>query len=658
MFLLLYAASLAGYRYNTSHLVLDWNLADAGQTYNSAVSALEGKVPYRDFNYQWGPYALYLNVLVFKVLGIKISSVRLLLTVTVILITSLTFLLGRRFLPSLYAFLSAFIVHITLLQNTLVPYANIYCIATGLASLYLSVEYCRTRKNYLVSMAGLLCGVSLGLKFSAGLYITAGTIMALLVADGQYQAWAHRVSGKLKFPLAATLISAFLVANAIFLIRAHLNVKYFTLFIVPILIACFGVLKVQGQFEAGAPLEESRQRFWKSLLRLGVGVFAGSLPWTGFYLAIFNPARFFHHVIGSAIEHSKHIFLPYPEAEETTVHLAGYALCLILGVWLAKMRGYTKYIWIMVLAFAAACMWTLRIYFRPAEWLSIITITNNITFFLSPAVAILSSLVAISSLNAKAKARNILETDARILPVVSYQVFFFLVAYPHTEFTHLSWSCPTTMILLFFLLERVRILVVQGWPSHMRKSLGRAAGWTLTLSLPALIILAKLFPLFAAFYRVSPDLTHWVPKEYVKLEGERGGVYEFVESAEQIEAVDRFIQANTSEGDYLFEFPTTFFYYYSQRKNPSKWDYFYPGLNSDKQGEIIRELEEKEPRFAIMYDNPYGWMFTYSKITKSYPKLGHYISRNYDTAQQIGYFKIMRRKLPKKRLKGNEDILS
>lgn len=645
LFALLFGASIAGYKYNMSHLVLDWNMGDLGLVHMSSTRILEGDVPYDDFEYGYGPYFVYFNALLFKLFGIKMSVAKMAMTLTVIIITGATYLLGREFIPRLQAFLAALIVHVTFIPNTLVPSPGICSIAIGLITLLLICRYIRTGRKSLIFLAGLLCGVALCLQVNAGLFISAGTAMALMVADGQYLSFRNKVSGQFDIFDLRLFIVVSLIVCTIILVWDNITLKYFTLFILPVVIACAAAMKVQGRFEERIDFSErSRRRFEISLSSLIAGASAGILPGLYVYLFLADGSNFFSNLIGFAMELSGHVLLDYPEMKRT----AGYLLACAAAFWLTARfanRGWlARSFWLMTLLMMAACIWLFRSYFHLTSFFSLVDLTNNIAFFLGPVVSIATGVVILLNSESKPKRCCILEDSSGIIIVLVYQVFFFLLAYPRTDLAHVSRSFPTTMILLMFLLERGRRFIVNNWPQASRNTIGKAIGSTLTLSLPVLIIVGMLFSVFRAFYLFSPDMLKWKRKQYVKLNNERADIYEYVNSAYQIEAVNRFIQANTKEGDYIFEFPTTFFYFYSQRQHPTRWLYFYPGIYSGKQDEILEDLETVKPKLAVVYDNPFCYIFNYSKIKKSYPKLVEYIERNYKTQKRVGYFVIMNRK--------------
>jgi hypothetical protein len=377
------------------------------------------------------------------------------------------------------------------------------------------------------------------------------------------------------------------------------------------------------------------------------GGFVGSLPWLGFYLLKLDRTKFFYYLIGSAVEHSRRVFVAYPEMERSTAYLLACIIVCWLATRLTRGRAFGKYAWMMVLLVVSAYLWTFREYAHLANLNSLVGAIDNVMSFLGPAACIAASAVVLVDSRSEPEAHTILEEDAGIAMLIPLQAFFFLVAYPHTKYTHLSWSNAGALMLLLFLLERGRKRFAAGWPEQTRKTIGRAIGAAVFLALPVLILLSKIFWLVGPFISVSPDLRKWSKKDFVMLNNERAGIYEAISSAVQIESVDRFIRTHTEEGEYVFEFPTTFFYYYSRRKNPSKWDYFYPGLYSDKQGEIISDLERAKPRFAVIFDNPEGWLFTYanSEIQEEFGELIAYIHMHYDMERQIGHFRILERKI-------------
>ncbi|RJP16101.1 MAG: hypothetical protein C4520_18980 [Candidatus Abyssobacteria bacterium SURF_5] len=646
LFAILAAASIAGYKYNIPFLADGICLADTGQTYLSAVYLLEGRVPYEDFFYQWGPYALYLNGYVFKILGIKISSVRLLMTLVFILTAALTYLLGREFLPRTHSFAAALIVHLTYIRNALTPYANLFVIPVGLLALLLLCRYYRNGKRALVFSAGLLCGLALGLKLNAGLFATAGLTLGLLVADGRNRPFQRRrLIGFDPLDLRPILVF-FLIAQVFILLRSHLTIQYLLLFVAPILVTAYLALRTQGyQVQPSHEPAHQKRKFERNLLLFATGAFLTSLPWIGFYLYKFDGRRIAYHLLGSALEHSKHIFLAYPEPNSTTIALIVCAAISILLFSLAK-RIFPKYLWAVGLVVILIHALVLRHYMHASlrSYLLLVQDTENIVAFIAPiAVAILSTFLLVGL---RKKDRSLAEVnDPKILILVLYHVFFFLVAYPHTEYTHISWSYPTTMIFLLFLLEKARVFLISSWPALTRPTLGIMTGALLLLPYPALIINAKAFWLFQSYCELSLTSRQWVKRSFIYLASERADVYEYTPSAYQIETVNRFLQTYTSKNEYVFEFPTTFFYYYSQRTNPSSIDYFYPGLFSDKQDEVIRDLEQKKPRYAIIFDDPKGYLFTFSDpdIQITFKEIIGYLEKYYRVEKQIGYFTILKR---------------
>ncbi|MBI4832118.1 MAG: hypothetical protein HY801_11340, partial [Candidatus Lindowbacteria bacterium] len=669
--------SIAFHTYNISYLMWDWALADIGQTYMSALHFLEGQIPYKDFDYQWGPYSIYLSAWIFKILGIKISSVRLAMTLVVILITSLTYVLGRQFLPAFHALFGAFIVHLIFIRNTAIPYANVFVIAVGLSSLLLTVLYSRTRRKYLVLLAGLLCGVSLGLKLNAGLFIVAGIISGLLLVDGHREKADAGASTKSVSTYIRLLILIFLILNSIILLRAHLNLKYFLLFLAPIIFACFAALRLQeppkgigsrfavyslrlkrkdgscAPIESPGPSEGKKDVFGSAFLYLVAGIALGSAPWLAFYLTKLETSKFFYYLIGSALEHSEHIFHSYYQMEKMTIYVLLYSAICWLVIWFMKKKTSGKHLWIMLLLTTVGYFRLFYRYRRPSKWFSfdpaandLVGAVHNTMHFLPPLVCLVATLVILLNSTSEKEQSDGVKDRRRLLIVVLYQVFFFLVAYPHTESTHLGWSFPTTVILLLYLLERVRQFTISNWPSSTKNTVGRAVAAALSFFFPVLMVFSLSFLLMDRYCMWSPNPMRWSKRGFMMLGSERAGIYEPVASANQIEFVDEFIQTHTEKGEHIFEFPTTFFYFYSQRRNPSRCEYFYPGFYSDRQTEIIEAVEKAKPRFAITYDSPYAYVFSYSSpdIQRSFKQLIAYIESNYAQEGKFGYFTILRRK--------------
>jgi hypothetical protein len=84
--------------------------ADEGLITAGAERILRGQIPYRDFFSELGPATFYLQALLFKVMGVNATTVRLTAWLLGGAITVLVFLLARKLMPGFRAFLAASII--------------------------------------------------------------------------------------------------------------------------------------------------------------------------------------------------------------------------------------------------------------------------------------------------------------------------------------------------------------------------------------------------------------------------------------------------------------------------------------------------------------------------------------------------------------------
>src|SRR5215470_13705238 len=91
----------------TYGLFLRHGVAPAVVGYNLVPSerVLYGQVPYRDFIYNYTPGVLWLNAILFKLLGTTLMTARLGVYVAKLVTALLLYLLGRRYLPGYLALL-------------------------------------------------------------------------------------------------------------------------------------------------------------------------------------------------------------------------------------------------------------------------------------------------------------------------------------------------------------------------------------------------------------------------------------------------------------------------------------------------------------------------------------------------------------------------
>lgn len=148
-------------------------LVDCGREVYYPTQILSGKVLYRDILNIYGPFSYMFNALLFKFFGINLNVLYIAGFICAFLITSLTYLVARRFLP---AFLSFSISILTLvagvlnlnLFNFIFPYSYgmLYGFTAFLISLWLILKYINEpEKNLYLYLSSFFAGLCIANKY-------------------------------------------------------------------------------------------------------------------------------------------------------------------------------------------------------------------------------------------------------------------------------------------------------------------------------------------------------------------------------------------------------------------------------------------------------------------------------------------------------------
>jgi len=154
-----------------------------GYNLYGAERVLNGEVPYRDFHTLYPPATVYLNAVVFKLLGVRLYSALLAVFVFKTLATAAIYLAGRQVMPRAWAIVAALYSVVWLRPNgpfKAVPmHYGALLLAVGLCCL---LRYQRSGRIYWVLGSGVAMGLLALFKHNIGAYALVG-FLACLVFD-------------------------------------------------------------------------------------------------------------------------------------------------------------------------------------------------------------------------------------------------------------------------------------------------------------------------------------------------------------------------------------------------------------------------------------------------------------------------------------------
>lgn len=147
-------------------------LVDCGREVYYPTQILEGKVLYKDIFNIYGPFSYMFNALLFEIFGIKLSVLYLSGCICTFIITTLTYLISRRFLSEFLSFsVAVFTISIGVLSlhifNFVFPYsyAMLYGLVSFLISFWYLLKYQEKNETYYLYLSSFFAGLAVINKY-------------------------------------------------------------------------------------------------------------------------------------------------------------------------------------------------------------------------------------------------------------------------------------------------------------------------------------------------------------------------------------------------------------------------------------------------------------------------------------------------------------
>lgn len=148
-------------------------IVDCGREAYYSLQVAQGKVLYKDIFNIYGPFSYMYNALLFKIFGVNLNVLFLSGCISSFFITSLTYLIARRFMDEFASFsISAFAIMVGVLNtnifNTVFPYSYgmLYGTVAVLASIWLILKYEESpEKNLYLYLSAFFAGLCVANKY-------------------------------------------------------------------------------------------------------------------------------------------------------------------------------------------------------------------------------------------------------------------------------------------------------------------------------------------------------------------------------------------------------------------------------------------------------------------------------------------------------------
>lgn len=225
-------------------------------------------------------------------------------------------------------------------------------------------------------------------------------------------------------------------------------------------------------------------------------------------------------------------------------------------------------------------------------------------------------------------------TDRRLpleLALTVFGLVLFRIALGRSGEVNVFRSALPAFLLCFLHLERAGLAMLGDGPRVLR--LGGAAhamAWVLSLGL----LFANSPYLESRLVAQLNDLVHAPGKLHRVRSGEslptveRAGVFVDEATGRSVREIQGFLSANTSPGDYVYFFPNEAIYYFLfDRRNPTRYAISYFAISRQQRLELVRELEEKKPRYVVF--SPKTWRVDDIPESIQVPEVVAYLRQKY-----------------------------
>ncbi len=331
-----------------------WIPHDEGVLAQEAEYVLNGEMPHRDFVEIYTGGLSYWNALAFRVLGVRLSSLRLVLFICFLAFVPAVFAIASRFGPPLISGLITLLAVAWSLPNYFadsVCWYNLFLATWGTLALLRHIETGHRRWLFL---AGAVAGVSCLFKVT-GTHLIAASLLLIVYREQQISTPASRPPGQPRLSeflfFKASGLALFL-AFLFLMVRDRLGEMEFVSLLVPTATIC-GFLVWSEAREGGGPFG----RRFRALMRLVLPLAAGALLPIFLFMAAFairgGLGDLTRSVItGTALHIRYRFFLPTLSAFWSAVPYT-----IVLGAGSLPRLRFARPLLILLAATLAAALW-------------------------------------------------------------------------------------------------------------------------------------------------------------------------------------------------------------------------------------------------------------------------------------------------------------
>ncbi len=588
-----------------------WIPHDEGLIAHSAERVLDGQIPHRDFQDAYTGGLTYLHALAFKTLGLKLSSLRIVLLCAYLLLPPAVYFIAIRHADWWMSVLTVGACVTWSLPNYFASLPSWYVLVAAILGTAAMIAYGETNRWGWLVASGVCGGLAILMKV-VGLYYVAAGLLFLMFREQQRSADAGGGPGSCErspaFVAFTALVSSTLVGMLLLLLRRDLRPSEIYVFVVPTVLLC-GFL-VSNEWHVG------RGPFWTRLGRL-----AGNGVW--FVCGVLIPLILF--VIPFAWQHSLAdlymgvLVLPrirLETAKEAWQSWLSFIPALLPAALVFPLLcGLPKgKLWPRPVMFVAAALILLLLAFYTSP------ISFDILFFALRGLLPLLVLGACIVLLRRGSAEWTSARRESLFLLAAMASLLFLIQYPQAYLIYFCYCAPPVLLLLH------AVTLPQS---------GRG-GWVRVVLMGSLLIFG--ITRLNSVYGLTKF--NYVGHFQYDLELERGGLKVDENWKREYEAVVSAIRRQSNPGDYIYAAPDCpEIYFLTNRRNPTPTMFDFFDDQTDREQRILQLLDDKRVGLVVLNEHPY-----FSKTISR--EMEARLLQRFPQRQKLGRFTIARREAP------------
>jgi hypothetical protein len=630
------------------------DLIDEGYFADLADRIARGELPYRDFSTVYTPGVHYLHAWIFGLLGRDLVSLRLLLVVAKAALAALLYVLARRLVPPAFAVLPVVLLFaVDTAPLMWEPHPAWYALLFALLCVWSICRLIESGSDGWTVLAGAAAGLSCAFKQNIGVLVLLAGIGLLLFHGAELPSGRarlplpRRLAGRRILVAARALFGLVVLGGLTWLLRAYLEPRIATIFLVPVFTLAVAGLVGSAKRSTPRELEAMLGRLfwlggpflgttlaWALPLMMAIGPsnlpiaqFVGSLDLTGFYWELAEPRLGFALFLLAAIACPLAVQRLSRPAPYRRRFLEGFAFLLLAAL-------------ATDLALVDVALATPDLSDDEADFFHLSIRAAETVLLYLPSLAFWGGITAYGS--SRAALASVSATTLRWYLLAGSLVLFNL--YPRMDTMHVTYSGPILFVVGAFALYRLFLAIERRLPERPGRGLYRGLLFGALLVLPIAAALPNIEWRVKSVVSWQRGWPHFDVPDYVPMQVAGASVLVPVGSRDAIGGVARYLRERTAPGEPIFVYPTLpMFYYLADRPNPTRFGHVYPGAATpEEQREMIAGLETSHVRYVV-WDQ--YWVTDWGEGGKHVlnKPLTDYLLHTFHTETMVGPFHILAR---------------